>query len=131
MANKINTPYDMTAQAVKIGSQNNRPIQNTVNRSTGKSFDEVLSAIQSKEIKFSKHALDRLASRNITITEAELKKIETAVDKADAKGIKEALILMNDKVLVMSVKNRTVITASDEASLKDSVFTNIDGAVIL
>jgi hypothetical protein len=30
----------------------------------------------------------------------------------------------------VSVRNRTVITAVDAASLKDNVFTNIDSAVI-
>jgi flagellar operon protein len=39
---------------------------------------------------------------------------------------------MSDKAaLVVSIKNRTVITAVDPGSLKDNVFTNIDSAVIV
>ena len=38
---------------------------------------------------------------------------------------------MNDLAFIVSIKNRTVITAMDGASMKENVFTNIDGAVIL
>ena len=47
------------------------------------------------------------------------------------KGVKDALILMKETALVVSVKNRTVITAVDEASAKENIFTNIDSAAIL
>ena len=57
--------------------------------------------------------------------------LKDAVNKAEAKGAKESLILMDQLALVVSVKNRTVITAVDGASLKDNVFTNIDSAVIV
>ena len=53
------------------------------------------------------------------------------MDKAAQKGSQDSLILMNDTALVVSVKNRTVVTAMDGASMKDNVFTNIDSAVIV
>ncbi|MDD4343286.1 MAG: flagellar biosynthesis protein, partial [Eubacteriales bacterium] len=40
-------------------------------------------------------------------------------------------ILMDDLAFVVSIKNRTVITAVDGNSMKDNVFTNIDSAVII
>lgn len=95
------------------------------------SFEDVLGQIGKKELKFSKHALDRIKSRNIELTQQDLTKISEAVDRAEAKGVKEALIMMNDKVFIASVKSKTIITASSEEQLKDSVFTNIDGAVII
>lgn len=95
------------------------------------SFEEVLSKIGKQELKFSKHAMDRIKSRNIALTQQDLTKISDAVDRAEAKGVKEALILMNDKVFIASVKSKTIITASSDEQLKDSVFTNIDGAVII
>lgn len=95
------------------------------------SFGDVLSQIGNKELKFSKHALDRLNSRQIELTPQEISKISDAVDKAEAKGVKEALILMNDKVFIASVKSKTIITASTEEQLKNNVFTQIDGAVII
>lgn len=130
MSKQVNRPYDMSVISQRPITSTTKP---TVNQPVkgSKSFDQVLNAIQSKEIKFSKHAMDRMAERNIQFSSADMQKIESAVKKAESKGIKDALILMDNTVLVMSIKNRTVITASDEASLKDSVFTNIDGAVIL
>jgi len=53
------------------------------------------------------------------------------VSKAAAKGARESLILLDDKAFVVSVRNRTVITAVDGEHLKENVFTNIDSAVIV
>lgn len=97
-----------------------------------KSFSEVLNQIENKgEVKFSKHASNRLATRNIQLTSEEMNRINSAVSKASSKGIKDALILMDNKVFIASVQNKTIITASTEDDLKDNVFTNIDGAVIV
>jgi len=52
-----------------------------------------------------------------------------AVDKADAKGVKDTLIVMDRIAFVVNVKNRTVITALNSSEMKENVFTNIDGAV--
>jgi flagellar operon protein len=82
-------------------------------------------------VKFSQHAMQRLQSRNIFLGQEELTKLNDAVDKAAQKGARESLVLMNDLALVVSVKNRTVITAMDGASMKDNIFTNIDSAVII
>lgn len=95
------------------------------------SFEDVLSQIGKNELKFSKHALDRIKTRNIELSQQDLTKISDAVDRAEAKGVKEALILMNNNVFIASVKSKTIITATSEDQLKDNVFTNIDGAVIL
>jgi len=96
------------------------------------SFQEVLDNInKNQEIKFSKHALERLQRRNITISKDEMDKLNNAINKAGQKGVKEALILMNNKAFVASIKNNTIITATTDEQLKENVFTNIDGAVII
>lgn len=92
-------------------------------------FQEKLG--EQSEIKFSAHALKRLESRQIALGGQEMALLKEAVNKAEAKGARESLILMDRLALVVSVKNRTVITAVDESSLKDNVFTNIDSAVIV
>lgn len=97
---------------------------------TDASFSQVLQQ-ELSGLKFSNHALQRLQTRNIQLNASELSKISSAVDKAAQKGANDSLILMNNLALVVSVKNRTVITALDGASLKDNVFTNIDSAVIV
>jgi flagellar operon protein len=95
-------------------------------------FAEVLQQQLDKTgIKFSAHAQKRLADRNIKVDAAELQKLETAVSKAQAKGARESLVLINNRAYVISVPNKTVITAVDEYSLKENVFTNIDSAVIM
>ena len=73
----------------------------------------------------------RLQSRNIEFGPAQLERVANGIDRAAAKGARESLVLMDDVALVVSVKNRTVITAVDKSQLKDNVFTNIDSAVIV
>lgn len=87
--------------------------------------------LEEKALKFSKHAQQRIRSRNIIINESDILKINKAVDKAAEKGVKDSLILFENIAFVVSVKNRIVITAVDGENLKENVFTNIDGAVII
>ena len=82
-------------------------------------------------VKLSQHAQERLKSRGITLSEADLKKLATAVDSVALKGGKDSLIMMGDAALVVSVKNRTVVTALDRQGMQGNVFTNIDSAMVL
>jgi flagellar operon protein len=96
----------------------------------GQSFNQIL-AQELSGVKFSQHAIQRLSSRNIQLDGGALARISGAVDKAAQKGARDSLILMDNLALVVSVKNRTVITAMDGANIRDNVFTNIDSAVIV
>ncbi|WP_434753026.1 TIGR02530 family flagellar biosynthesis protein [Paenibacillus amylolyticus] len=82
-------------------------------------------------LKLSNHAAKRLEQRGIELKTEQMKQIGSALDKAAAKGAKESLILMQDMAFIVNVKNRTVVTAMDSASMKDNVFTQIDSAVII
>ncbi len=82
-------------------------------------------------LKFSAHATQRLNERKIQLDQATMGKVNDALDKAAAKGVEDTLVLTPDAALIVSVKNRTVITAMDRGSLLGNVFTNIDGAVII
>lgn len=84
-----------------------------------------------KNVKFSAHATQRLADRRITLTPGDEASISRAVDKAAAKGARETLLLMDKLALVVSVPNRTIITALSQHELGDTVFTNIDSAVLI
>ena len=98
----------------------------------GKSFAEVLEdQRRDMEVKISAHAQERLRQQNVTISPQDISRIGEATRKAEMKGSKESLILLRDLALVVSVNNRTVITAVDRARQKDRVFTNIDSTVIL
>jgi flagellar operon protein len=91
-------------------------------------FQEKLTA---QEVRFSAHAVSRLMDRNISLSQIEIDRIRRGVDKAAEKGAQESLVLMEDKAFVVSVKNRTIITALTGENLKENVFTNIDSAVIV
>ena len=82
-------------------------------------------------IKFSGHAQTRLASRQITLTEHDVARLGQAMTKAASKGAKDSLVLMDKTAFVVSVANRTVITAVASDALKENIFTNIDSAMIL
>jgi flagellar operon protein len=82
-------------------------------------------------LKFSAHAMQRLESRNIKLTGDDVARMNAMADKAAAKGSKQSLFLLHDVAMVVSIKNRTVITAVDGDSMKDNVFTNIDSAAII
>jgi flagellar operon protein len=85
----------------------------------------------SEGLKFSQHAAQRMVDRGISFKPEELARLSDAVDKAAKKGSKESLVLMGDNALIVSVKNRTVVTAMDREAMKENVFTNIDSTVIL
>ncbi|AYB43474.1 TIGR02530 family flagellar biosynthesis protein [Paenibacillus lautus] len=82
-------------------------------------------------LKISNHAAKRLQQRGIELKGDQLEQIQSAVDKAAAKGSKESLILMKDMALIVNIPNRTVVTAMDGKAMKDNVFTQIDSAVII
>lgn len=82
-------------------------------------------------LKLSAHANQRLSERSIKIDAETWAKVNNAVDKAEAKGIEDTLVLTSEAALIVNVKNRTVVTAMDKGSLNGNVFTNIDGAVIV
>ena len=106
-------------------------VQNRQNTSaSGSSFAELLDSA-SKKVSFSNHAIQRLESRQLDFSEQDLQKLDETVDKMAQKGARESLIYMNDMALVVSVTNRTVITAMDGKSAKENIFTNIDSAAIL
>lgn len=94
-------------------------------------FQQVLGDALSQPVRVSGHAQERLAASRRTLSETEMKTISQAVDRAAQKGARDALILMRDLALVVSVKNRTVITAVGGERIKENIFTNIDSAVIL
>jgi len=93
----------------------------------GATFSDLLQ----DQLKVSGHAKTRMESRNINLSPDDWKRVLDGVQKAAAKGAKESLVMVDDVALVVSVKNKTVITAVDRDSLKDNVFTNIDSAIIV
>jgi flagellar operon protein len=104
-------------------------------KQTGKTFQEILeqtnAGSETAELKFSKHASMRLQSRNINLSAEQKERLETGADKAQAKGIRESLVLVDSLAFIVNVPNRTVVTAMEQAESAENIYTNIDGAVII
>ena len=98
----------------------------------GPAFADVLrdASVKSDGVQFSKHALQRLERRGLTVDGASMERLQEGVSRAAGKGARDAVVLVDDTAFVVSVRNRTVITAVGRDQMKDPVFTNIDSAVI-
>lgn len=95
----------------------------------GATFGDVL-AQRTTGLSFSGHALQRIERRGIDLGQGTLVRLQEGVARADLKGARESVVLVDGTAFVVSVKNKTVITAVDPAHMRDHVFTNIDSAVI-
>ena len=82
-------------------------------------------------VKFSAHALKRLASRGIELAPADVEAVEAAVGQAADKGARDSLVFAEEYALVVNIPSRTVITAFDQQGLRENVVTNIDSAVFV
>ena len=118
--NGISVPF---IPIVKESGVQTKPVKEVAN-----SFESIFQDELNK-VKFSSHAQKRLESRNIYLNNADLTKIQNAVEKAEQKGSKDSLVMMNDTAFVVNVPNKTVVTALQVGQDNDNVFTNIDSVV--
>ena len=117
------------------GAGRSRPAGGTASppatQAPGSSFASALrDAAAPSALHFSKHALERLQRRGIELDPATMQRLDEGVSRAAGKGSRDSLVLVDNTAFVVSVRNNTVITAVGTEHMKDSVFTNIDSAVI-
>ncbi len=105
---------------------------------SGKSFGELLQKAQATQqeqkqsaINFSKHAMDRAEERGIELTPALMEQLAGTLEKAQEKGAKNILALNATQAFIINVPYGRVITTMNQDEMKENVFTNIDGAVLL
>jgi|APMed6443717190_1056831.scaffolds.fasta_scaffold00412_12 flagellar operon protein len=120
LINGISVPFIPIVKESGFQQANNQQVKSH--------FDEIFSREISK-VKLSKHAQQRLESRDIVLSENEMDKINDAVQKAEAKGSKDSLVMMNNTAFLVNIPNKTVITAMSLANASENVFTNIDSVV--
>ena len=98
-----------------------------------KGFADVLKGELDKNdgVKFSKHAMERIQSRGVDMSQQTLDSLNQAVTKARAKGCKDIAVIGEANAFIVSVQNNTVITTMNALEMRENIFTNIDGAVIL
>lgn len=129
-ANKFQSIEQMSEQIRSRQSLVSKPAaKEALKTQTGDTFAEILqSQNDKKELKFSRHAAERLASRNIDLTGEQKERLKNAVSLAGTKGIQESLVMVDNMAFIVNIPNHTVITAVNPED--SAVFTNIDGAVI-
>lgn len=92
---------------------------------------ELRKTAPAQEVAFSKHAMTRAEERGIEITPSLMDQIRGSMVRAQAKGATNILAMDSEKAFIINVPHAKVITAITQDEMKDSVFTNIDGAVFL
>ncbi len=117
-----------------LGKAQKTQVRDPLVTTDGLSFQELL---RQKELqgtgglKFSKHAMGRLADRNIELSDSQLERLETGTKKASQKGIRDSLVIVDELAFIVNIPNRTVVTAMDSTETDGNIFTNINGAVII
>ncbi len=108
-----------------------RPQEQTGSGRAGSSFQKLLNEkLQEKEeIRFSRHASERMEERGMEVTEGLLHSLSDAVHRAGEKGARDTLIIGNSGMYIVNVPNKVVITAVRKDEMKENIFTNIDSAV--
>ena len=88
--------------------------------------------IQSRQtLNFSKHALARAEERGIELTPDLMDKLADSVEKAHEKGAKNILAFSDSQAFIINIPYGRVITTMSGEEMKENIFTNIDGAVLL
>jgi len=134
----INQINDQIKTGNSTGFLSNSRVGSAVAASDENSFANILNKIKestdntisSNELKFSKHAVNRLQNRNIVLSDEQMARLNMGKVEAGEKGIKDSLILVDELAFIVNIPNNTVVTAMDQTENKNNVFTNIDGAVI-
>ncbi len=83
------------------------------------------------DLRFSKHAAQRLSDRNISLSEEQLDRLQKGARLCGDKGIKESLVIMDEYAFIVNTQKNTVITAMEQGNEGENIFTNIDGAVLV
>jgi flagellar operon protein len=97
-------------------------------------FADVLANVAKQapasELRFSRHALQRVERRGVPLDPSTLGRLSEGVGRAAGKGSRASVVLVDGTAFVVSVTNKTVLTAVPQEHMKEQVFTNIDSAVI-
>jgi flagellar operon protein len=93
----------------------------------GTTFAETLAKTQ--EVRFSNHAQKRLETRDIQLSEDNVNRLSDAIDKAEKRGGKNSLVMVDDMAFIVNVRERLVVTALDSEHRGEGVFTQIDSVV--
>lgn len=120
--------YEINGIQVPFLPINNFEGNRVQNRGSSESFESIFQQ-ELEKIKFSHHAVKRLEERQIKLSDEDIAKINSAVEKAEQKGSRDSLVMMNSTAFIVNIPNRTIITAMPIDRSSENVFTNIDSVV--
>ncbi len=103
------------------------PDQNRIQRSN---FNELFKNELNK-LKFSGHAISRVESRELEVTDTDFQRLNKAFQIAESKGSKNPLIMIDDKAFIVNVPNKTIVTVMEKSKLENNAITNIDSAIFV
>ncbi len=131
--NPNNLPITSKVQSLKLDKPQTRTNEHVRESDFARTFQSALRDVGkvTSTVKFSGHALQRLEQRQISLNEAEVAQLETAVEKLADKGARESLVISDKAAFIVNVPNRTVITAMAPDEAQEQIFTQIDSAVLL
>ena len=95
----------------------------------GMALQQELARAEARQVAFSKHAMARAEERGIEVTPTLLDRLTDSVERAQ--GATNILALDSSLAFIINVPNGRVITTMSQDEMKENIFTNIDGAVIL
>ncbi len=84
-----------------------------------------------RPVNFSKHALERAEERGIELTPVLMDRLANSVEKAQEKGATNILAFDDSRAFIVNIPYGRVITTMSQEEMKENIFTNIDGAVLL
>jgi len=129
-------PHDGVVRAVQVSPPMVGPADRSgaaadIDGPPRRSVESFGDALAVERLTWSRHARERLATRRMALSSADLARIAEGVDRAAAKGARDSLVLLNELALIVNVPNRTVLTALDSRRLQEGVVTNIDSTVFV
>ena len=119
---------NLTISKPQAIGQNQAAKPASANTETATDFQTILQ--EKTGLKFSNHAIDRLVDRRVGLDYRTADRLSKAVEIANKKGADQSLVLLDQLAFLVSVRNKTVITALETANMREGVFTQIDSAII-
>lgn len=97
-------------------------------------FQQLVSDLQvqteKEEVRLSSHAQERIKTRKIEMDDERLETLGEVAKEAKSKGAKNTLAMFGKDAFILSVKDKTVVTAMKEEEMESRFFTNIDSVYI-
>jgi len=129
MSSNLINPRSTPLYGQDIQKQSKR-IQKGVDQSDFNKLVQELNQKQSQGLKVSSHAQERIKTRNIEMSQKRLDTLGEVADEAGKKGAKNTLAMFGTDAFILSVKDKTIVTAMKEEEMESRFFSNIDSVYI-